>query len=210
MPTMRAGTSSTPPRARSRAARTRSRSARRRRDADVHRERQGDPKADGRAVDRGDHRLLHVEDAQGHGADAIAMLLGGDGAAARGGVERRAAGAEIGARAERAARAGDDDGAHVVVGVGAVPRLAELAQHRRGDGVEAIRTVQGDRADSVLDVVADLGKGRHCSIWNSIRPSVTSSPGGISTTVSGSRSARFLVLHEASRTAATRRSALTA
>src|SRR5258705_881522 len=180
---------------------------RRGRDADVHRERQGNPKADGGAVDRRDHRLLHVEDAQGHGAAAVAMLLGGDGAAARGGAEGRAARAKIGARAERAARAGDDDGAHVVVGVGAVPRLAQLAQHRRGDGVEPVRTVQGDRADSVLDVVADLGKGRHCSIWNSIRPSATSSPGAALAVPGINRSAAMpSFFTRASRTAATRRS----
>src|SRR4029453_15237135 len=77
----------------------------------------------------------------------------------RGGCKAGPPGAEISARAERAARAGDDDGAHVVVGVGAVPRLAELAQHRRGDGVEAIRAVQGDREASVLAVVGALEKG---------------------------------------------------
>ena len=42
-----------------------------------------------------------------------------------------AAAAEVGAGAEAAARAGDDDRAHVVVGVGAVEGLDQLARHRR-------------------------------------------------------------------------------
>src|SRR5205809_218651 len=59
--------------------------------------------------------------------------------------------------------------------VAAITRLAELAKHRRGDRVEPIPAVQGYRADSVLDVVADLAEGHHCPSWNSIRPSVVPS-----------------------------------
>src|SRR5207302_2459692 len=149
-----------------------------------------DAEAHGRPVDRRDHGLLHVEDSQGHGAAAVAMLLGatirfarcrpsrgwgpagrgatirfarcrpsrgwgpagrgatirfarcrpsrGWGPAGRGAtiVERRSAGTEVGAGAERAAGPGHDDRAHAIVGVGALPRLAELADRRRGDGVE--------------------------------------------------------------------------
>src|SRR5437870_11607672 len=86
-------------------------------------------------------------------------------------LERRSAGTEVGAGAERAAGAGHDDRAHLIVGVGAPPRIAELADRRRGDGVEAVRAAQRHRAASILAVVADLGEGPHCSMWNSIRPS---------------------------------------
>src|SRR5439155_15700103 len=122
-------------------------------------------------------------------------------------VERRSAGTEVGAGAERAAGPGHDDRAHTIVGVGALPRLAELADRRRGDGVEAVRSVQRHRADSVLDVVADLGEGHHCSIWNSIRPSAASSLDGGWAGPGTSRSAGMpSVFVSVSRTAATRRS----
>ena len=62
--------------------------------------------------------------------------------------------AEVGAGAEAAARAGDDDGAHVVVGVGQVEGLDQLAHHRGGEGVEPVGPVQRDRHDVVGDVVA--------------------------------------------------------
>src|SRR5207245_5733455 len=144
-------------------------------DPDVHRQGQLDSEPDRGPVDRGDHRLLHVEDSERDDAAAVAVVLGGSRPAARGGVERRAAGAEIGARAEGAPGPGHDDRTYGVVGVGAIPRLAELAKHRRGDRVEPIPAVQGYRADSVLDVVADLAEGHHCPSWNSIRPSVVPS-----------------------------------
>src|SRR4051812_48315566 len=46
---------------------------------DVHRERHGDADADGRTIDRGDHRLVTIEDAARDAAAAIAdiaILLG--------------------------------------------------------------------------------------------------------------------------------------
>src|SRR5437660_1879193 len=47
-------------------------------------------------------------------------------------VERRSAGTEVGAGAERAAGPGHDDRAHAIVGGRALPRLAERAHRRRG------------------------------------------------------------------------------
>src|SRR5206468_1056068 len=67
------------------------------RDPDVHGQGQRDPESDGGPVDRGDHGLLHVENPERDGAAAVTVLL------CRGStviVERRAAGAEIGAGAE--------------------------------------------------------------------------------------------------------------
>src|SRR5213593_2822083 len=92
-------------------------------EAHVHRQRQRDAEADGGTVDGGDHRLLHLEDAQRDEPATVAMLLGRLASA----VERRAAASEIRARAERAAGARDDHHAHAVVGVGAVERGDELA-----------------------------------------------------------------------------------
>jgi hypothetical protein len=54
-------------------------------------------------------------------------------------VERAAASREVRACAECAACAGDDDGAHVVVGVGARERIEQLVLHAPGVGVSACR-----------------------------------------------------------------------
>ena len=43
---------------------------------------------------------------------------------------------------------GDDDGAHVVVGVDPVEGVAQLALHRDGEGVEPVGPVEGDRRDA--------------------------------------------------------------
>src|SRR5207244_3949023 len=73
-----------------------------------------------------------------------------------GAIERPAAGAEVGARAERAAGAGDDHRPHAIVGIRRVERGDELVDRARGDGVEAVGTVQRDRRDGVGDIVQDL------------------------------------------------------
>ena len=90
-------------------------------EADVHRQRHRGPDADGRAVDRGDHRLGRREYAQRELAAVVARNRLGRPACAV--VESLATGGEIGARAEAAARAGDDDHAHVIVGVGLIECL---------------------------------------------------------------------------------------
>ena len=82
------------------------------------------------AVDRADHRLGALEDAQRHHAAAVAghpdrgLLV----AAALG--ERRAAARQVGAGAEPAPGAGHDHGPHVVVGIDLVERVDQLAHHR--------------------------------------------------------------------------------
>ena len=101
-------------------------------DADAHR----------RAVDRADDRLGAVEDPQRHHAAAVADHADRrlDVAAAAG--ERLAPTAEVGAGAERPARAGDDHGAHVVVGVDLIERVDHLAHHRAGERVHPVGAVQ--------------------------------------------------------------------
>src|SRR5437773_1221205 len=172
----------------------------------VHRQGQRDAEADRGPVDRCDHRLLHVEDPERHGAAAVAMLLRRGGAAPRHRVERGAAGAEVGARAERAPRARDDHRPDAVIVVGAVPRLVELSQHRGRHRVEPVRAVQRDRADAVGDLVADLAEGhRQCVISNSTRPAASGSADGLAspgTSRAAGIPSRFV---SASRTAASRR-----
>src|SRR6266566_1734900 len=102
-------------------------------------------------------------------ASAATMLVRGR---AVGAIERPAASAEVGARAERAAGAGDDHRPHAVVGIGRVERGDELVDRARGDGVEAVGTVQRDRRDGVGDVVQDLLVG-HGALPRAILPDMS-------------------------------------
>ena len=87
-----------------------------------------DADADGRAVDRGDHRLLALEDAQRREAAAVAVLARRLLLAV---VEGAAAAAEIGARAEGAPGARHDRDADLVVPVDLVEDLEQLDEHLR-------------------------------------------------------------------------------
>jgi hypothetical protein len=73
-------------------------------------------------------------------------------------VKRLAAAGQIGPGAEGAAGAGDHDHTHLVVLVGAVEGLDQLASHRVGPRVQPLGTVQGDGEDAILELVADLLK----------------------------------------------------
>src|SRR6185503_20727476 len=119
---------------------------------DVRGERHREAEADGRPVDGGDHRLLHLEDPQRDEAPAIVVVLRCLRAARTAG-ERRATAAEVGARAERPTGAGDDHRAHAVVAVRRIEGLDQLADHRGVDGVEPVGPVQCDRGHAVSDVV---------------------------------------------------------
>ncbi len=123
-------------------------------EADVHRQRHRGPDADGRAVDGGDHRLGGREHTQRELAAVIARNRLREPACAV--VEGLAAGGEICARAEAASRAGDDDHAHVVVGVGLIECLYELRAHRRGPGVQALGAVQRDGENALGNLGCDL------------------------------------------------------
>ena len=96
-------------------------------DADIHRQLHGGADADGRTVDRGDDGLEAFIDRQRHAAAAVAHALVGEIGAVGGtgiafgpvgalfGIEGVGAGRQIGAGAEAAALAGDDDGTDIVV-----------------------------------------------------------------------------------------------
>ena len=64
---------------------------------------------------------------------------------------------QVEASAEAAARTGDEDDANVGVAIALDERLGELREHRRGNRVHALRTIQGDGRDVLIDVVEDLG-----------------------------------------------------
>jgi hypothetical protein len=71
-------------------------------------------------------------------------------------VECGGAGRQVGARAEPAAGAGDDNRAHFIVCIGAAERVEQFVLHAPGIGVELVRTVQRDRQDAVCDFVLDV------------------------------------------------------
>ena len=129
-------------------------------DADVHRQGHGDADADGRAVDGRDDRLFRFEDAQGDAAAAVAAVLQARVVPFRV-VEGAGAGGQVGAGAERAPGAGDDDRAHVVVGVGLAEGRDQLVAHQARERVQLVGPVQGDRGDTIGDVVADVLVGVH-------------------------------------------------
>ena len=110
-------------------------------DAHVGGQRQVQPGADGRAVDRGDRRQRAVGDGEEAVVDHAQAVLGG--LAERG---------EVGAGAERLACAGHDQRVHVGVGLGGVDGRAQGRGDLGGDGVAAVGVVDGDEGDAVVDV----------------------------------------------------------
>ena len=124
-------------------------------DAHVERQHLGDPDAHGGAIDRGDRGLRHApEECQvvlaglraplGPAGLALALDLG---------IEH---GADVGARAERAARARHDDGADLRVGIAPRDGVAVLRHHARRPGIELLGPAQGDDADPALLLERDL------------------------------------------------------
>ena len=121
--------------------------------ADVHGECHRGADADGGPVDGGDDGLLRLEDAERDAAAAVAVCVDGLLAAV---VEGVAAAAEVRAGAEGAAGAGHDHDAarRVVAQLG--ERRAELGQHRIGERVAAVGTVQRDGDDGAITRDGDV------------------------------------------------------
>ena len=129
----------------------------------IHRQLHGDPDAHGRPVASCDGGLQRVIEAEREQTAAVAMTVeAGIDRAAVLGVEGVGAAREIGAGAKAAARAGEDDRAHVIVAVGAIHGVEQLRQHLAGESVELVGTVQGDGEDAALGIVLDrlVGHGR--------------------------------------------------
>jgi hypothetical protein len=81
--------------------------------------------------------------------------------------ERRAAelpplghGLDVAARAEPAAAAGEDDGAHVTVLGEPGQRLQQRVEHGPRHRVEALGTVEGERGDAVFDRLEQILRHR--------------------------------------------------
>ena len=128
------------------------------REPDVHRQRHRDADADRGAVDRGDDRLLRLEDAQGEQAPAVARRPPRD-------RPRRLAPPcanvsppprQIGPGAEAPPPPGDDDRPDVVVGVRPIERRRSSRASSARERVQLLGTIEGDRGDLVLDCVGDL------------------------------------------------------
>ena len=115
-------------------------------DADVGALQQLGAAGDGDALDRGDQRLRRLVVTQ----QPLVREVGVGGHARRHvdlgvGVLRVAGhGAQVGARAEVALGAGEDDRADVVVGARLDHGVVHAHEHRPGERVEALRTVHGD------------------------------------------------------------------
>ena len=121
--------------------------------AHVHGEGQRRTHTDRGAVDRRDHGLAHREDAEREDAAAVArrgVLVPGPGF---GGPERLRTFRDVGPGGEGAALTRDDDGAYLVVGVGAIERGEELAQRLRTKRVQPLRTAERDRGDVAGELV---------------------------------------------------------
>ena len=111
-------------------------------------------RADGRAADGRDDRLVHGEDRQ-RGAPCRFVVLGGGVVLGRGAVGEGFA-AEVGADGEVVAVAGEHDHADVVVGVRAREGVGELVGHPHGVAVAALGPVQRDGGDGAVHLVGDL------------------------------------------------------
>jgi hypothetical protein len=114
------------------------------RDAHIRGEREVEPGADGGTVDGRDRRQCAV----GHREEAV---VDSPQPVLRSLAER----SQVGACAERLARAGDDDGVHAGVRLGRVDRRAQRCGDLSGDGVAAVGIVEGDERDVVFDLDED-------------------------------------------------------
>jgi hypothetical protein len=123
----------------------------RRRACDTHirGEREVEPRSDGGTVDGRDRGKRAV----GHGEEAVVdrsqPVLG-----------RLAERSQVGACAEGLARTGDDEGVHVGVRLCRVDGRPQPGRDLGGDGVAALRVVDGDQRDVVFDLDKDVIRHR--------------------------------------------------
>ena len=124
-------------------------------DPDVGGQCHRDPDAGRRTVHRHHDRLQRGE----HPQRELAALVGWNLVRldSRRGVERRSARLEIGAGAERAAVAGQHDGANGVVGVGLVERGPQFLPHLHGEGVEPVGSIEPEDRDLPISLDGDGG-----------------------------------------------------
>ena len=114
------------------------------RDSDIGGHRQIEPRADCRAIDRGNSGEFAVA----HGHEAVVQLFQ---PRLRSRAARCTQRAEVGACAERLARPGDYDGVHLWVGLGLFDSGAQQRRHLSSHRVAPVGVVDGDERDAVLD-----------------------------------------------------------
>ena len=108
------------------------------------------------AVDRRDRGLSAVEDRLDKPA-AARVRAGKDTGAMLPDVSKLARAARhVGAGAEGAAGAGDDDGADIVVAVGAFKGIGDLGAHLAGIGIELVGPVERDDHEGAVELAADV------------------------------------------------------
>jgi len=117
--------------------------------ADVHRQGHRDSHPHRRPVDRGDDRLLRLEDPQRHLTAAIPVILQ---ALLSARVEGVSSAPEIRSCTECAPLPRDDHHAHVVVLIDLVECREEFALHLDGKGVETIRPEEREREYVVVEL----------------------------------------------------------
>ena len=125
---------------------------------EVGRERERAADADCGTVDRGDHRLRHLADT---GDDRVVALLQPGTQVGQPVRSLLARLREVGAGRERAAGAGDQDGADRLVGGEVLDRLAQVEPELQVPGVELVGAVEGDRRGAVSDREVDRFEVSH-------------------------------------------------
>ena len=145
------------------------------REPDVGRQAQREPAADGGPVDRSDPRFAGAMDALVQGRQMVLPHEAADRAADALAAGRGALVLQISAGAEPPAGAGEDDRPRLRVEIDGADDVVEIGDDRRGDGVHALGTVQGDEHDVVVglgDVDRVEGVGGDCH-----RPMMTTERG---------------------------------
>ena len=133
--------------------------------ADVAMQRKNETPAEGRSVDRRDRRLARGDQrvpaaaviALQAGADVVAPLRRGR-QFGRFAAIAGAAGADdrqIHPRRKSPARAGHHDHPYVGIGGRADHRVKELLEHRRGERIELVGSIEGQRRDTCLERIQD-------------------------------------------------------
>ena len=124
-----------------------------RRDTDVGVQRQFHAPAHGRAVDRGDHRLVAIQ--RGHRRGRRTVPDHGGGRFGGDGLRGRHDLAHVVARAEGGVGAGHDHAARRGVGHRSAEGRFQSVIGFEIEGVSPLRTIQGDRGDVILDRIED-------------------------------------------------------
>jgi len=126
---------------------------------DVAGEREVHSGAGGGAVDGGDDRLGRVAHRHEHAVALRSDLV--DNGPLGPGLARFVHRLHVTARAKPLARAREDDGADVGVGGGSLHGVVQIVTERVAEGIQSLRSVQGQRGDGVAHVIEETLVIRH-------------------------------------------------